>query len=89
MRCFRNTWGQLTTVRRVKGCGVIHDDATSASVSFPLPVTCLQVQTLVADDVSDYADAFVTVTCTACSDSHLVNAGTGSVVGGKQVDNSN
>jgi hypothetical protein len=56
-------------------------------ILFRCPTTGHQVQTMVADDVPDDAGSFVTVSCTACSRSHLVNAGTGNVAGSKRSDN--
>jgi len=72
--------------------GQAHQDGKNDQMRpllFRCPVTDLQVQTLVADNVPDDAGTFVTVNCPACSGAHRVNGGTGNVVGGRPVRNHN
>jgi len=54
--------------------------------TFRCPTTGLQVQAWTDGDVTEEADAFVTIACTACSGSHFVNALTGKVLGSKPRD---
>ncbi len=45
------------------------------------PNTGLRAQGFVAEDVSDDADTYESVTCLACQQVHLVNPATGKVLG--------
>ncbi|HTV29173.1 MAG TPA: hypothetical protein VMF32_15420 [Xanthobacteraceae bacterium] len=53
---------------------------------FRCPSTGLQVQGWVADDPTEYDDAFESVTCHACGQVHLVNPKTGKTIGDKSDD---
>jgi hypothetical protein len=55
-----------------------------ATVVFRCPVTGFKVQGLVADDMMSDAAGFyyVSIECTACTRSHLVNPVNGKVLGG-------
>lgn len=50
---------------------------------FQCPMTGYSVQGLVPDPVAD-AETYVSITCTACSRTHLVNPKTGKVVGAER-----
>ena len=53
-----------------------------ATVVFRCPATGLKVQGLVADEMmSEAADYYVSIECTACTRSHLVNPENGKVLG--------
>ena len=46
------------------------------------PITGLRVQTLVPDDPSETAgESFVTIVCSACRQTHLINPKTGKTLG--------
>jgi hypothetical protein len=48
---------------------------------FRCPNTGYRVQGFAAEDASDHAEEYQTVTCLACQQVHLVNSTTGKVLG--------